>query len=253
VEASDVSHLAVCAPVRVHRRLRAAPDGSVPVLHRGLHAIYVDVGGWCVGLVDAQAAQVPNGLRSRARGRLPLRGIEAHLVGGVLHIDGTPLRVGRIDVSTGCVEPRIAPVGGRVNTPMDPHAAASLVGAGTGLTPYGDDVLCGWLAMHRAARVKTPEIDDAVRGLLHRTTLLSATLLDCAIHGEVVPEFAAYVAALGTPAEADCAGALSAVGGSSGAGLLRGARSALDDLRSVAEVAACPVTPRSAPAPTPTR
>ena len=80
---------------------------------------------------------------------------------------------------------------------------AALVGRGDGLTPYGDDVLCGWLAMHRAAGVETPDVDEAVREHLSRTTLLSATLLDCAIHGEVIPEFAAYVAALGTPDEAE--------------------------------------------------
>ena len=44
-----------------------------------------------------------------------------------------------------------------------------------------------------------------MRAALDRTTLLSATLLDCALHGEVLPEFAAYVAALGTPAEHDAA------------------------------------------------
>ena len=41
----------------------------------------------------------------------------------------------------------------------------------------------------------------AVRDVLDRTTVLSATLIDCALHGEVLPEFAAYLAALGTPAE----------------------------------------------------
>ena len=50
----------------------------------------------------------------------------------------------------------------------------------------------------------------AVRAVLDRTTLLSATLLDCALHGEVLPEFAAYLAALGTPAEDAAVGALTA-------------------------------------------
>ena len=109
---------------------------------------------------------------------------------GVLHLDDHPLVVGRlVDVTV----PRLARSGG-------PGAidVASLVGRGDGLTPYGDDVLCGWLAVHRAAGIATPEVDTAVRGLWDRTTLLSATLLDCAMHGEVIPEFAAWVAALGT-------------------------------------------------------
>ena len=63
-----------------------------------------------------------------------------------------------------------------------------------------------------------------------RTTLLSATLLDCAILGEVIPEFAAYVAALGTPAETERATALAAVGHTSGGGMLYGARLALSTL-----------------------
>ena len=39
---------------------------------------------------------------------------------------------------------------GRASTPAD---VAALLGRGDGLTPYGDDVLCGWLAVHRAAGV----------------------------------------------------------------------------------------------------
>ena len=59
-------------------------------------------------------------------------------------------------------------------------------------------MLCGWLAVHRASGHATDAVDAAVRDRLHRTTSLSAALLDCAMHGEVIPEFAAYVAALGT-------------------------------------------------------
>src|SRR4029079_554691 len=110
----------------------------------------------------------------------------------------------------------------------------ALVGRGDGLTPYGDDVLCGWLAVHRAARMATPEVDDAVRALAHTTTLLSATLLDCAMHGEVIPEFADWLAALGSDDEAPRAAALARVGHTSGRGLLEGARTALADLGRVA-------------------
>ena len=47
------------------------------------------------------------------------------------------------------------------------------------------------------------------------------------MHGEVIPEFAAYVAALGTDDEARTAATLRAVGHTSGAGLLEGAGWAL--------------------------
>ena len=64
-------------------------------------------------------------------------------------------------------------------------------------------MLCGWLAVLVATDRLDDEVTDAVRQVLDRTTLLSATLLDCALHGEVLPEFAAYVAALGTRGRAD--------------------------------------------------
>ena len=111
---------------------------------------------------------------------------------------------------------------------------AALVGRGDGLTPYGDDVLCGWLAAHRAAGIATPEVDAAVRAALDRTTLLSATLLDCAMHGEVIPEFAAWLASLGTADEEARAAALARVGHTSGRGLLEGATRAIEGWERVA-------------------
>ncbi|MEJ7794447.1 MAG: DUF2877 domain-containing protein [Nocardioides sp.] len=117
---------------------------------------------------------------------------------------------------------------------VDTDVATRLIGRGEGLTPLGDDLLAGWLALHRAAGVGTAEVDDVVRSHAHRTTLLSATLLDCAVHGEVVPEFAAWVAALGTPEAPPRAAALSAVGATSGAGLLHGAHLALAQLQEAA-------------------
>ena len=193
------------------------------MLHRGPHALYLDLDGpdpdnRCLGVVAASAVQVPCALRTRLD-VLPTVA-EARVEAGVLHLDGVPLRIGRIcDAAVPSLER--AALG-----PLDAEVA-DLVGAGDGLTPYGDDVLCGWLAVHRAARVATPSVDAAVRDRMHRTTSLSASLLDCALHGEVIPEFAAYVAALGTADEAPASAALHAVGHSSGAGLLQGAQWAL--------------------------
>ena len=113
--------------------------------------------------------------------------------------------------------------------PPPADLVSSRLGRGDGLTPYGDDVLCGWLAVHRAAGVATDAVDAEVRAGFDRTTMLSATLLDCALHGEVIPEFAAYVASLGTSA-APARAALTKVGHSSGRGLLAGARLALHRL-----------------------
>ncbi len=194
-------------------------------MHRGAHAVYVEIAGWCVGLVDRHATQVPCALTSTIEDLSALSGSDAFVHAGVLHLAGVPLMIQRLRPVA--VPPlrteRLAPDSG-TSPPLDAEAVAGLVGAGDGLTPRGDDVLCGWLALHRAAGIPTPTIDEAVRNRMPHTTLLSATLLDCALHGEVLPQFAAYVAALGTPALARAEADLLAVGHSTGSGLLEGAR-----------------------------
>ena len=199
-------------------------------MHRGKHAVYLEVGGWCVGVVDQLAVQVPCALGARTADLGMLGSGPAYLSGGVLHLSGVPLVIGRlrrVEVPALRIDaaPRPDPV-----APMDADAVNHLVGAGDGLTPRGDDVLCGWLAMHRAVGAPTPGVDNAVRSRMQDTTLLSATLLDCALHGEVLPQFAAYVVALGTPAQAEAEKDLLAVGHSTGSGLLEGARWAAAEL-----------------------
>ncbi len=201
----------VAAPPRVAARLRAAPDGEVRVVHRGRLAVYVEVGGRAVGVLAAGAVQVPCGLRTRLISLPDVR--TARVRRGVLHLDEVAFRVGRL------VGVRVPAVRGHVplTATLPPGTVAGLVGRGDGLTPYGDDLLCGWLAVRRAARVPTPEVDAEVRSLLPRTTLLSATLLECAMAGEALPELAAYLR------DPRAAASLQAVGGSSGQGLLAGA------------------------------
>jgi hypothetical protein len=249
--------LPVSAPARVRDLVRAAPDGVLTVVHPGRHAVYLDLDGWCLGVVGSRAAAVPCAVRVAAPELGALGTGSAHVRGGVLHLDGTPLRVGRIvdarvprlDLAAtlralaGAVTapdvPPAPPVPPAVAElvdaawgpgPLDAAAVARLVGRGDGLTPLGDDALCGWLALHRSVGEPTPAVDAAVRAALPRTTLLSATLLDCALRGEVLPEFATYLTALGTPREQDRAAVLAAIGHTSGAGLLHGARRALAEL-----------------------
>lgn len=241
----------VAAPPRVRDLLRSVPDGPLEVLHRGPQAIYVAVGGRAVGLLAQTGLAVPNGLRSTIREFGPHQGLSSYSESGVLHIDGRPLSVRR---TVGVHVPPVRQARSPGNTAssatfaatppaavaefvvsgaphgIDVDAVARLVGRGEGLTPLGDDVVCGWLAVHRAAGAPTPDVDEAVRAHAHRTTLLSATLLDCALHGEGLPELGTWLHALGTPAEARAAAALLAVGGSSGAGLMAGAMLALDTL-----------------------
>ncbi|CUR60894.1 conserved hypothetical protein [metagenome] len=214
--------VAAAVPPRVRERLLACPDGPVPVLHRGPHTVYVAVGDRCVGVVSAAAVRVPCALRVAGADLSGLDTGSARVLGGVLHLGDTPLRPARLlDVSVRAAAVDQSSV---VEIPPSVIELVETIGCGPGLTPETDDVLCGWLAIHRAAGVPTPLLDARVRAALHRTTLLSATLLDCALHGEVVPEFAAYVAALGTRDEPARARALAGLGHTSGAALLRGAR-----------------------------
>lgn len=219
----------VSAPARVRARLHAAPDGPLPVVHRGRDAVYLDLAGRCLGVVGVRATAVPCALRTTLDA---LDATSAHVAGGVLHLDGDPLVIGRIlDVSVPRLALATTPAITRTGPAPLPGDVREMVGRGDGLTPYDDDVLCGWLAVHRGLGVPTPDADAAIRACLDRTTLLSATLLDCAMHGEVIPEFAAWVAA---PDDPDRTATLAAVGHTSGRGMLQGARFVLDHLRGAA-------------------
>ncbi len=195
------------------------------MLHHGPDAVYVQVADRCVGVLSTRATAVPCALRS---GSAVLPEVSsARITAGVLHLDDEALPIGRV------LDVRVPTLRTLATSPAPPPGDVSaMVGRGDGLTPYDDDVLCGWLAAHRAAGVATDEVDAAVRACLDRTTLLSATLLDCALHGEAIPEFARWLAAVGTPAEPDRAATLGAVGHTSGRGLLQGARAALSHLTS---------------------
>lgn len=249
----------VAAPPRVRDLLRDAPDGPVPVLHAGPLAIYVEVAGRAVGVLAAGAARVPCGLRTRLKDLAPYvstsGGPGPYLVGGTLHLGSRPLTVGRI---VGTYVPALrhevvrstktSPATVQATPPAtvaglvaalprhvgDARGLDRLVGRGEGLTPLGDDLLCGWLATQRSLGVATPAVDAALVRLLPRTTRLSATLLECALAGETLPEHADWLRSVATDDEPDRAAALVAVGATSGSGLLHGSRVALDQLREAA-------------------
>jgi len=218
--------LSAAAALRLRDRLHLTADGPLEVLHTGPHAVYLAVHrsgstSWCVGIVGSRAAALPNALRVALPDLRSLDLTAVHVLDGRLQAGSIAIRIARIvDVRIPSlpVRPASAPGGAEVDR------LVAGIGSGGGLTPYGDDVLCGWLGLQRAAGRATPGIDKAVRAALPRTTLLSATLLDCALHGEVLPEFAAYVAALGTPEEALREAEVAAIGATSGQGLLEGVR-----------------------------
>lgn len=113
---------------------------------------------------------------------------------------------------------------------------AALVGAGRGLTPSGDDALCGVLlalcALGAPARAHAA-VSAAVTRSLAATTSLSASLLLAAAAGCAIPEVATLANAVSRGDEAGIDEALPAVlaiGHSSGADLLAGLAGALDAL-----------------------
>ncbi|MEO5852762.1 MAG: DUF2877 domain-containing protein [Nocardioides sp.] len=221
-------HLPAAGSPRLRDRIARTAPGPLRTLHTGRDAIYlaVELAGspaWCLGLVGAAAAAVPNALRTTLPDLQSVDPESARIVDGVLVLGDAPVRLTRlVDVRVPRLR-RVLPAA----VPDNPTRIAGLIGAGEGLTPYGDDVVCGWLALQRSARRATPEIDAAIRAAYPRTTLLSATLLECSILGEVLPEFAAFVLSLGTVDEPRRAAAVAGVGASSGRGLLAGARLAL--------------------------
>lgn len=78
----------------------------------------------------------------------------------------------------------------------------TMLGAGPGLTPSGDDALCGVLLALRAvgATGAHRRLAQAVRSLTHATTSLSASLLLASVEGYAVLEVVRLVALLTTPA-----------------------------------------------------
>jgi len=112
------------------------------------------------------------------------------------------------------------------------RATRRLLGAGIGLTPSGDDVLCAVLLVLNGVGEPAPIalLGGAVQDRWSSTTSLSASLLDAARAGYAVPEVAALVECA---LHGDLPGALRTlpptldIGSSSGADLVAGLAGAL--------------------------
>ncbi len=102
----------------------------------------------------------------------------------------------------------------------------ALLGRGPGLTPYGDDVLCGALvALHAAGHDAAVDLAHAVStsDLDSATTATSAALLRAACEGWCIDELAHHLRALNRSEDpAVSRSALLRVGATSGSGLLAG-------------------------------
>lgn len=230
------------ASARVRSAVAAAANGPLRIVHRGPLAVYAELRGFgCLGVTAASAVSLPCAI-GLARPALPAIHT-MRIEGGTLRLDDLEVRIGRLtdpavpalgwaEAAAATTDPVADAELAGFPDPSSPGAVDRLIGRGSGLTPLGDDLLCGWLATHRALGVPTPELDMAVADRSERTTLLSATLLACAAQGEAITEFSAWLRALGTPREPAAAAALASIGHSSGRGLLHGGRSALRHLLS---------------------
>jgi hypothetical protein len=239
----------------------AGPRRVAKVLHAGRSAVYLDLSGTCLAVLAARAVQVPCGVRTMLPALPAVHpGDEAAVVDGSIEIPGCEVMVTDIvDTTVPVLTPEAATWGAehlarrasprvaaaRHSLPAesltrlatgDPDSVDALLGLGPGLTPLGDDVLCGWLATAVAHR--HPALDD-VRSTValearRRTTTLSTTLLSCASRGEGVPEFRALlsgVASQNAAAVEQSVELVLRVGETSGEGILLGALLALQGVR----------------------
>lgn len=233
------------------------PVREARVVHAGADAIYLDHAGACVGVLGRDAVAVPCGLQTSLATLPPLtRHADVAAVGdGRVALGPLDVRLGRtVDASVprvrvsrearralgpACGE-RLRPVRSELPSDAlqalcaaDPAAVPQLLGRGSGLTPVGDDVLCGWLATREATGDNVAAVAHTVDALAQAsTTLLSATLLGRAAAGEVIPAFRRLLLALGTADDDPALDAevetLLATGHTSGAGMLLGCLLALE-------------------------
>ncbi|MDQ6919579.1 MAG: DUF2877 domain-containing protein [Candidatus Dormibacteraeota bacterium] len=137
---------------------------------------YLDFGDLVVALTPPGGPRMPNGVETDAR----------IAPGTAVRIGLGRLLLGTVEIRPGALwepvpEVRKRPVGGPFVRP-DP---VQLAGRGPGLTPAGDDILCGYVAglfLFHDRRAEAAEIALAAAG---RTTKLSATLLRHASQGEL--------------------------------------------------------------------
>ncbi|TNM40416.1 DUF2877 domain-containing protein [Nocardioides albidus] len=214
----------------------AVPGG---VVHAGRRAVYAELPTGVVGVLARGAVHVPCAIATTLPDLPEVAVGDPAVVGdGLLRIG--PLRVAVTRLVSFAV-PRLASAPAldellladlspaRDQLPADaldllaagdPGAVPILVGRGDGLTPVGDDVLAGWLVATRAHGGDPSAVAAAVEARLPRTTSLSAALLRHAVAGEAIAPFRAALAT----GDADAVAALLAVGHTSGAGMLLGAR-----------------------------
>ena len=242
------------APAWIGDRLNAEPHEG-RIVHAGSDAVYFTSDYDVIGVTSRHATSIPCAVATRLERleelfdgeRLPPIGGAISLGAGAARLAGTDIRIGRFlnfqmrpfsldaapQMRARLTELLGVPASEELSekdlTGLSHHPAAALpsvLGKGTGLTPFGDDVVCGLLATLLAAGV--PGARDLRERALElaaaRTTPLSATLLRRAGAGDVLPAFARVVSDLSTGSDRLTASVsnLRAIGHTSGAGMLLG-------------------------------
>ena len=251
------------APAWVGARL-AGPQHPGTVVHSGSDAVYVRSHGDVIGVVSRHATALPCTVSTLLdtvgdlfdHGRLPRIGDEVSIGSGVIDFGGHQVRAGRfVDFAMPSFDPagaagmvhRLERVTGASSQPTElddavlstlrrrpAEALLQTLGRGSGLTPFGDDVVCGMIATLLAGgdRCAAALAGRAVALAPERTTWLSTTLLRRAAHGEALPAFASVVVALDE--HPDRIGPtiehLLTIGHTSGAGMLLGLHLALEHI-----------------------
>ena len=251
------------APAWVGTRLRDSRHRG-EVIHAGSDAVYFRSHDDVIGVVSRHATSIPCTISTRLdtlddlhdRGRPPAVGDEVVIGSGLVDFGRSQVRVARyVDFRMRAVDPGAAlgmrdrlerSIGGSSRpTEIDAVVLATLrdrpvdalvemLGKGSGLTPFGDDVVCGMIATLLAvADPCAPAVCERAVALAPvRTTSLSATLLCRSAQGDVLPAFADVVSALIDQPDhaAQRIARLLTIGHTSGAGMLLGLHCALDHI-----------------------
>lgn len=218
------------------RHLVHGPVRGAQVLGRFPTAVYLAAGPGhadVLPLLASDALLLPTGMRLVCRSAglaWQVRPGDVVAVGdGCVELPGLVAyavrewRPARVGTPTAATEHR--PLNGR-------RLVRSLLGAGVGLTPSGDDILCGALLALRAAGAHQAHaaLAEAVLDGAGRTTSLSASLLRAAVDGYAVACVCALVTATVAGDDAGVTAALPevlAIGHSSGRALVTGIGAAI--------------------------
>lgn len=257
--------LSGAAPAWVGDRLNGSEHAGT-VLHAGSDAVYVLSFDDVIGVTSRFATSIPCTISTRLRtlGEMdtasgtPAIGSKVKIGGGTLDFGSTQVRVGRfLDFSMRPIAAESVPqmterlkantgetpqsdeIGPEVlaqlrNTPL--IALKKVIGRGSGLTPFGDDVVCGMIATLRAAADPCAgAIGEAALELARSaTTGLSTTLLRRAAAGDALVAFRDVVESLAhNPDHVEAnIDRLRSIGHTSGSGMLLGLHLALDHVSS---------------------